>query len=95
VFKDHQYMSCNRLPLAVAVESGPVVARTGLVKLVLGTGSSGELEATGVAGESSSSRGWDGPSLGSSMTTATGDVFGVESALLRSIGDKLRSTRDD
>lgn len=95
MFKNHQYRSCNRLPLAVSVESGPVVARTGLVKLVLGTSSSGELEATGVAGESSSSRGLDELSLGSSMITGTGDVFGVASALLRSIGDKLRSARDD
>jgi len=92
--KNRQYKSCNRLPLAVAVESGTVVARTGLVKLA-GTSSSGELEATGVAGESSSSRVWDEPSLGSSMIAGTGDVFGVESALLRSIGDKLRSARDD
>jgi hypothetical protein len=77
------------------VESGPVAVRTGPVKLVLGISSSGELEATGVAGESSSPRGCDESSLGSSMIAGTGDVFGVEFALLRSIGDKLRSARDD
>lgn len=95
MFKNRQYRSCKCLPSAVAVESGPVVARTGLVKLVSVTSSSGELETTGVTGESSSSRGWDENSLGSSMITGTGDVFGVESALLRSIGDRLRSARDD
>jgi len=29
------------------------------------------------------------------MIAGTGDVFGVELSLLRSIGDKLRSARDD
>jgi len=77
------------------VESGPVTVRTGSVKLVLGTSSSEEPEATGVGGESSSWRGWDKSSLGSSVIMGAGDVFGVEFALLRSIGDKLRSARDD
>ena len=77
------------------MESGSVIVRSGPVKLVLGTSSSEELEATGVAGESSSLGGWDESSLGSSVIMGAGDVFGVEFALLRSIGDKLRSARDD
>lgn len=80
-----------------AVETTPVVVTIGSGKmvLVLGISSSEELEATGVAGESSSRGSWVESSLGSSTIMGTGDVFGVEFALLRSIGDKLRSARDE